>query len=88
MQEQQGRLKMLSYFQGMCTTFLSDMKTNATKAGLDRILRLFQLESVQFQQAMPMYAVKPDFLALLQQKQCIVLKAAAGTGNCPDLHHA
>lgn len=73
---------MLSYFQDTCTVFLRDMKAHANKAGLDRVHTLFQLESLQFQQALPMYAVKPDFLSLLKQKQCVVLTAAAGTGDC------
>lgn len=79
---------MMSYFQQMCASLLGDMTTHATTAGLDQLHRLFQLELLQFQQAMPMYAFKPDFLALLKQKQCIVLKAAAGTGNCPESHDA
>lgn len=80
MQDQQGRLKMVTYFTGVCSTFLSDMKINAHTAGLDLIHRQFGLESVQFLQALPIYASKPDFLGKLRRQQCIVLKSAAGSG--------
>ncbi len=81
MQDQQGRLKMVTYFTQVCSTFLSDMKAKMSKAGLDQIHRQFGLESVQFHQALPMYASKHDFLGKLQQKQCMVLKSAAGSGT-------
>ena len=81
MQDQQGRMKMVTYFTGMCSTFLRDMSVNADEAGLDRMHRQFGLESVQFHQALPIYAYKLDFLGKLQQQQCVVLKSAAGSGN-------
>ena len=65
---------MVTYFTQVCSTFLSDMKAKMSKAGLDQIHRQFGLESVQFHQALPMYASKHDFLGKLQQKQCVVLK--------------
>ena len=86
MQDQQGRLKMVTYFTQVCSSFLSKMKAKMSKAGLDQIHRQFGLESVQFLQALPMYASKHDFLGKLQQKQCVVLKSAAGSGTRSTCH--
>lgn len=72
---------MVTYFTQVCSSFLSKMKAKMSKAGLDQIHRQFGLESVQFLQALPMYASKHDFLGKLQQKQCVVLKSAAGSGT-------
>lgn len=74
---------MVTYFTGVCSTFLSDM-AHADKAGLDQMHRQFALESVQFHQALPIYAYKPDFLGKLKQQQCVVLKSAAGSGSAQD----
>lgn len=71
---------MVTYFTGVCSTFLSDL-AHADKSGLDQMQMQHALESVQFHQALPIYAYKPDFLGKLKQQQCVVLRSSAGSGN-------
>ena len=43
--------------------------------------RLFEIEAGQFQNALSIYAYKPDVLKALKQAQCLVLRGSPGTGQ-------
>ena len=80
MQDQQGRLKTITFFTELCTTLLNSIKSTVEQAQLDILHRHFELEKEEFHQALPLYAAKPDFLNFWKQNQSILLRSAPGSG--------
>lgn len=69
---------MIDYF---CQTTKSMRSKLHEEAAVDRTASAFALEHIQFQQGLPMYARKEEFLSQLQSAQCIVLVGGTGIGE-------
>lgn len=82
LQAKHARLKMIDYF---CQTSDALKAQLHDDTALDSITAQFMLEHTQFQQGLPMYARKEEFLSLLCKSQCIVLIGGTGIGKPPKL---
>lgn len=69
---------MIAYF---CKAGDATLLKLTDKEGLEDVARMFGVEQQQFNQSLPMYAQKEDFLAALHTAQCIVLKGGTGIGK-------
>lgn len=69
---------MITYFVRAGDDTLAQLNN---KAALEDAARLFDLEEQQFNQNLPMYAEKEQFLADLHASQCIVLRGGTGIGK-------
>lgn len=77
MQDNTSRLKMVDYFCQVGNEMLLDLKH---EGDVEPIAELFKHEHIQFQQGLPMYARKEEFLSL-QSAQCTVLVGGTGIGE-------
>ena len=69
---------MITYFVKAGDDALLQLNNKAT---MEDAARLFDVEQQQFDQNLPMYAQKEEFLTALQAAQCIVLRGGTGVGE-------